>query len=159
MEMSRLTRDGTAEPVSRDQILRHVRGQGDIHFPCSADHEQDWQPYPVDPYSAICDDHTYTHTYIHITGRKFHRALNPRDHAEVEYPELRTVPWLHPRYLVHFFFNTFKAIKSYFTNLLLLRYVCFVLSLSSLSLALYIYIIITLLYYTVLYCIVYYTGR
>ena len=38
MEMSRLTRDGTAEPVSRDQILRHVRGQGNIHFPCSADH-------------------------------------------------------------------------------------------------------------------------
>ena len=62
--MSRLTRDGTAEPVSRDQILRHARGQGDVHFPCSADHEQDWQPYPVDPYSAICDDHTYIHTYI-----------------------------------------------------------------------------------------------
>ena len=56
--MSRLTRDGTAEPVSRDQILRHARGQGNVHFPCSADHEQDWQPYPVDPYSAICDDHT-----------------------------------------------------------------------------------------------------
>ena len=53
--MSRLTRDGTAEPVSRDQILRHARGQGNINFPCSADHEQDWQPYPVDPYSAICD--------------------------------------------------------------------------------------------------------
>ena len=53
MEMSRLTRDGTAEPVSRDQILRHARGQGNIHFPCSADHGQDWQPYPVDPYSAI----------------------------------------------------------------------------------------------------------
>ena len=61
MEMSRLTRDGTAEPVSRDQILRHARGQGNIHFPCSADHEQDWQPYPVDPYSAICDDHTYAY--------------------------------------------------------------------------------------------------
>ena len=61
MEMSRLTRDGTIEePVSRDQILRHVvRGQGNIHFPCSADHEQDWQPYPVNPYSAICDGHTY----------------------------------------------------------------------------------------------------
>ena len=57
--MSRLTRDGTAEPVSRDQILRDVRGQGNINFPFSADHEQDWQPYPVDPYSAICDDHTY----------------------------------------------------------------------------------------------------
>ena len=62
--MSRLTRDGTAEPVSRDQILRHARGQGNVHFPCSADHEQDWQPYPVDPYSVICDDHTYIHTYI-----------------------------------------------------------------------------------------------
>ena len=42
--MSRLTRDGMAEPVSRDQILRHARGQGNINFPCSADHEQDWQP-------------------------------------------------------------------------------------------------------------------
>ena len=21
-----------------------------IHFPCSADHEQDWEPYPVDSY-------------------------------------------------------------------------------------------------------------
>ena len=64
--MSRLTRDETAEPVSRDQILRHARGQGNIHFPCSADHEQDWQPYPVDPYSAICDDHTYIHIYVTI---------------------------------------------------------------------------------------------
>ena len=64
MEMSRLTRDGTAEPVSRDQNLRHARGQGNVHFPCSAEHEQDWQPYPVDPYSAICDDHTY-HCVLH----------------------------------------------------------------------------------------------
>ena len=31
--MSRLTRDGTAEPVSREQILRHVREQGNIIFP------------------------------------------------------------------------------------------------------------------------------
>ena len=31
--MSRLTRDGKAEPVSRDQILRHARGQGNIIFP------------------------------------------------------------------------------------------------------------------------------
>ena len=52
--MSRLTRDGTAEPVSRDQILRHARGQGNIIFSCSADHEQDWQPYPVDPYIPRC---------------------------------------------------------------------------------------------------------
>ena len=71
--MSRLTRDGTAEPVSRDQILRHARGQGNVHFPCSADHEQDWQPYPVDPYSAICDDHTHTHTHYTVN----HRQVNP----------------------------------------------------------------------------------
>ena len=50
------------EPVSRHQILRHARGQGNIHFPCSADYDQDWQPYPVYPYSAICDDRTYIHT-------------------------------------------------------------------------------------------------
>ena len=55
MEMSRLTRGGAAEPVSRDQIFRRKRGQENIHFPCPADHEQDWQPYPVDPYTlALC---------------------------------------------------------------------------------------------------------
>ena len=59
MEMSRLTRDGTAETVSRDQILRRERGQGNIHFPCSADHVQDWQPYPVDPYSCYMSNNTY----------------------------------------------------------------------------------------------------
>ena len=80
--MSRLTRDGTAEPVSRDQILRLARGQGNIHFPCLADHEQDWQPYPVDPYSAIYDDHTYIHTYIlqiiENTIVSFNTELNKR---------------------------------------------------------------------------------
>ena len=45
MEISKLTRDGTAEHVSRDQILRGQRGQGNSIFPCSVDHEQDWQPY------------------------------------------------------------------------------------------------------------------
>ena len=54
--MSRLTRDVTSKPVSRDPILRRERGQGNVHFPCSADHEQDWQSYPVDPHPAICDD-------------------------------------------------------------------------------------------------------
>ena len=44
--MSRLTLDGTAEPVSRDKILRREWTRtGNLHFPCSADHEQDWQPY------------------------------------------------------------------------------------------------------------------
>ena len=49
--MTRLTRDGTAEPISRDQIRRCKRGQGNIYFPCLADHEQDWQANSVDPYS------------------------------------------------------------------------------------------------------------
>ena len=53
--MNRLTRDGTTERVSRDRILRRERGQGNVIFPVQlADHEQDWQLYPVDPYSAIC---------------------------------------------------------------------------------------------------------
>ena len=54
--MSRLTRDGTAEPVSRDHIVRRERGQGNIIFPCSADHEEDWQSYPVDPFCSILSD-------------------------------------------------------------------------------------------------------
>ena len=62
MEISGLTWDGAAQPVSRDQILKHARGQGNINFPCSVDHE-DWQSYPVDPYSAICDDHTVYKSY------------------------------------------------------------------------------------------------
>ena len=37
---------------------------GKKYFPCSADHEQDWQPYLVDPYSAICDDHTQREAYL-----------------------------------------------------------------------------------------------
>ena len=69
--MSRLTRDGTAEPVSRDQILRRERGQGNIHLPCSTDHERDWQPYPVDPYSCyMCDGHTVI--YMVVMGVSHH---------------------------------------------------------------------------------------
>ena len=69
--MSRLTRDGTAEPVSRDRILRREWGQGRIYFPCSADHEQNWPPSLVDLKSVICNDHnirdddTYIYTYTY----------------------------------------------------------------------------------------------
>ena len=72
--MSRLTRDGTAKPALRDQIPRRERGQGNIHFPCSADHEQDWQLYPVDPSLAIpvCDKYTYIPI---VDVRKERRAL------------------------------------------------------------------------------------
>ena len=65
--MSKLTRDGTAEPVSRDQILRHERGQEIAHFSCSADDVQDWQPCPV--VRAIHTNivlHTHTAVVTHI---------------------------------------------------------------------------------------------
>ena len=58
--LSRLTRDGTAEPVSRDQILSHIRGQGNTNFLCSADDEQDWQPYPaIHTLLYVMTIHTY----------------------------------------------------------------------------------------------------
>ena len=60
MEMSRLTRDGTAGTVSPHQIFRRERGHRNIHFPCSAEHKQDLQPYPADPYSCHMCDHTYS---------------------------------------------------------------------------------------------------
>ena len=56
---------GEMDQIEIDQILRRERGRRSIHCPCSADHEQDWQPYPVDPSLAIGDDHTYIHAYIH----------------------------------------------------------------------------------------------
>ena len=62
--MSRLTRDGKAESVSRGQILRRERGRRIINSPCSADHEKDWRPYPVDQYSSTCDDYTYQYLIL-----------------------------------------------------------------------------------------------
>ena len=62
--MSRLARDGTAEPVSRDQ------------------NEQYWQPYPVDPYSAICDKNAYIHTYS--LGSQLPRNCTQR-HGQIQY--------------------------------------------------------------------------
>ena len=70
MEMSKLTRDGTAKPVLRDQILRRERGQRIIHFPCSAaDHEQGWQPCPIlraIHTNIVLHTHTGVVTYIYI---------------------------------------------------------------------------------------------
>ena len=65
--MSRLTRDGTAEPVLRDQILRRERVQGNIYFPCSADHGQEWQPYVT--------IHTYMTVVVEVlSAREFSAA-------------------------------------------------------------------------------------
>ena len=64
--MSRLARNGTVEPVSPDQIFRRERGKGNTDCPCSTDHEQDWQPYTVDPHACYMCDHKYIHKYIHL---------------------------------------------------------------------------------------------
>ena len=38
---------------SCETIFSGANADGEIIFPCSADHdEQDWQPYPVDPHSC-----------------------------------------------------------------------------------------------------------
>ena len=65
-------RDGTAEPVSRGQILRRDREEGNIIFPYLPDHEQDWQPYPVDPYSCnnMCN-HTLNMTETPFAPKPF----------------------------------------------------------------------------------------
>ena len=64
MEMSKLTRDGTAEPVSRDQILRHARGQGNI-FPVQLTTSR------IGNLTRLIHTLLYVmtiHTYIHTIG-------------------------------------------------------------------------------------------
>ena len=64
--MSGLMReDGTAETLSRDQIIRrNAYREINIHFPCSADHVQDWLTTRLIHTLAICVTiHTYIHTY------------------------------------------------------------------------------------------------
>ena len=66
-----LTRDGTAEPVSRDQHLRRKRtGQGNVYCPCSADHEQDWQPSTRLIHSSTLPSYyVIIHTYVAFDQR------------------------------------------------------------------------------------------
>ena len=56
--MSRLTRDGRAKSLSRNQFFRRERGQG--NFPWSADHVNRIGNLLVDLYSAICYDNSST---------------------------------------------------------------------------------------------------
>ena len=57
--MGRTEFHGTVKPETRDHVLRCERGQRNIHSLCSADHEQVWQLYLVDPYSG---KYAYIHT-------------------------------------------------------------------------------------------------
>ena len=67
MEMSRLTRDGTAEPVSRDQILRREqRGQEILIFPVQLTTSRigNFTRLIYTPLATICDDDPYIHIYM-----------------------------------------------------------------------------------------------
>ena len=44
--------------LSRETKFSGANGDKKM-FPSSADHEEDWQYYVVELYSAICDDHTH----------------------------------------------------------------------------------------------------
>ena len=49
---------GTGRPnSSREAKFLGVNGDRKSHFPRSADHELDWQPYPVYLYSTIINDY------------------------------------------------------------------------------------------------------
>ena len=89
--MSRLTRDGKAEFVSRDQILRRERGQGIIHFPSSADHEQDWQPYPVDLHSC-CMRWAYVHKSYSSIYMMYNSSTSTCMHTYI-HTEYRCIPF------------------------------------------------------------------
>ena len=75
--MSRLMRDGTLPNPSRETKFSGANSADreiyslSPHFPCSADHEQDWQPYPVDPCSCYMCDYTYNIRTYYIHTRVF----------------------------------------------------------------------------------------
>ena len=63
----RLTRDRTAEPFLRDQFLRRERGQRNVHFLCSADHEQVGNRSIYALLYNVMTIHTRAvHTYIYL---------------------------------------------------------------------------------------------
>ena len=51
--------------LARPNSQARTGTQGDVYFPCSADHEKDWQPYPVDSYSCyMCELEVYMDSVI-----------------------------------------------------------------------------------------------
>ena len=82
--MSRLTRDGTAEPVSRDQILRHARGQGNIIFPVQLTTSRVGNlTRLIHTLLYVMTIHTYIHTYEHRIGTGTGTGTEARTVAEM----------------------------------------------------------------------------
>ena len=64
-EQNDAERDGRTRLARPNSQAR--TGQGNMYIPCSADHEQDWQPDPVDPCFDIDDDYfklSHIDTYV-----------------------------------------------------------------------------------------------
>ena len=70
-------------------ILRREQGQGKINFPCSADQEQDWQPYPrlIHTLPYVMAIHTY---YLFVGSQ----ALSPLHPHFCSRPVLALIPAL-----------------------------------------------------------------
>ena len=78
--MSRLTRDGTAEPVSRDQILRHARGQGNTIFPVQLTTSRIGNlTRLIHTLLYVMTIHTYIHTYFSVFKKNLN-ASKPSEH-------------------------------------------------------------------------------
>ena len=50
--------------LARPNSQERTPTTGKYFFSCSADHVQDWQPYPVDPYSCYMCGHIYIQNII-----------------------------------------------------------------------------------------------
>ena len=57
-------RDGRTCLV-RPKVLRREQREGKKCYPCSADYEENWESYLVDPYSSIFISYDHLHTYVH----------------------------------------------------------------------------------------------
>ena len=70
--MSRLTRDGTAEAVAPDQVLRRERGREIFIFPVQLTTSKIVDLIRLILTLAICDDHTYIYC-LYCKIRSLHR--------------------------------------------------------------------------------------
>ena len=93
--MSRLTRDGTAEPVSRDQILRHVREQGNIIFPVQLTTSRIGNLTRLIHTLLYVMTYTYIHSSTYLSGMLFadvRKILYPFIVLGYVKPNLRVAP-------------------------------------------------------------------
>ena len=88
-------------------------GQEKFDFSCSADHEQDWRPYPVDAQSAESDDHITTSQKV-IAALLFFSAPCPLLLFSPNFISLDTVVSIHSFFVafVCYFYIVFDVLTS-----------------------------------------------